>query len=90
MSAVSPPTSPAHRTFWFLAAVSCAFVLAMRLPDPQARLAQSLCAAAALFHLREQMAGRMVRWAWPGETAFLAACLLGGWGLVHAIRLVFA
>jgi hypothetical protein len=66
------------------------YALTLVLPEALTRLVQGLCAGAILFHLREMMIGRPVRWVWPLETAFFASCLFGGWALIRVVRFLYA
>ena len=81
---------PTKRTLWFSLGLSLIYALTLLLPEALIRPVQVLCGGAILFHLREMMIGRPVRWAWPLETAFLGSCLLGGWGLVQMVRFLYA
>lgn len=84
------PGMPTKRTLWFAVGLSLSYSLTLMLPDILARAVQVLCGSAILFHLREMMAGRPVRWAWALEAAFIALCVLSAWALILAIRFVYA
>ncbi len=90
MQPLSSPEVVTRRTLWFSLGLLLLFSLILVLPEALTRPVQVLCGGGALFHLRETMAGRPVRWPWPFEVAFLSACLLGGWALVEAVRLLYA
>ncbi|PHY19383.1 hypothetical protein [Caulobacter sp. BP25] len=70
--------------------VAFVYSLALVLPEALTRAVQVLSGAAILFHLREMMIGRPARWPWLLEATFLASCLIGGWGMILAIRSVYA